>query len=335
MLNILKKKDGSIKKRWIILGVLAIIIFLIWLNNTNIFYGTKTQNYKFLAHRGLAQTFDESKTDMNSNTATMIDKPTHDYLENTIRSMKAAFDYGADAVEFDVKLSKDNQLAVFHDSTLEFRTGVQGEVQDYTMDELKKMDIGYGYTADDGNTYPFRGKGIGLMPTMDEVLETFPDKEFIIEVKDGKIETYHVLWEKLKTLSPERLKQLSICGASDEGVEYLREQSDTLRLLSKKFMIKALIQYELMGFTGYIPESMKNTEIRIPLKYAKLLWGWPNKFMERMASVNTHIELTGGSGSLSEGFDTLESLKAIPDGFDGYVWTNKINKINHDTNSDN
>ncbi len=73
--------------------------------------------------------------------------------------MQAAFDLGADAVEFDVKCSKDNQLAVFHDSTLLFRCGIEGEVQDYTMAELKQMDVEYGYTADKGKTYPLRGKG--------------------------------------------------------------------------------------------------------------------------------------------------------------------------------
>ncbi len=239
--------------------------------------------------------------------------------------MQAAFDLGADAVEFDVKLSKDKQLSVFHDAILKFKTGIKGEIQDYMMAELKKMDIGYGYTVDGGKTYPFRGKGVGQMPTIDEVFEFFPDKEFVIEVKDGKLETYKVLWEKLKTLSPERIDELSICGASEEGVHWLRSQSSSLKLLSKK---RILIQYELLGFTGYIPEEIKNAELCIPLKYARFLWGCPNKFMERMEAVNTRVELTAGGSDLSEGFDHIHSLKDIPEGFDGYIWTNKINELN-------
>ena len=165
------------------------------------------------------------------------------------------------------------------------------------------------------------------MPTIDEVFEAFPDKEFVIEVKDGKLETYKVLWKKLKTLSPKRLNKLSVCGASEEGVHWLRSQSSSLKLLSKNRMLNALIQYELLGFTGYIPEEMKNAELRIPLKYAKFLWGWPNKFMERMEAVNTRVELTAGGSDLSEGFDHIHSLKDIPEGFDGYIWTNKINEL--------
>jgi len=82
------------------------------MNNINIFY-SGAEEYKILAHRGLAQTFDVFKVDWDTNTAEIIDEPEHPYLENTISSMQAAFDHGADVVEFDVKLSKDNILALF------------------------------------------------------------------------------------------------------------------------------------------------------------------------------------------------------------------------------
>ncbi len=52
-----------------------------------------------------------------------------------------------------------------------------------TLAELKALDIGYGYTADGGNTFPFRGQGVGLMPSLDEVLARFPDKRFLINIK--------------------------------------------------------------------------------------------------------------------------------------------------------
>ena len=44
--------------------------------------------------------------------------PSHPYLENTIASMKAAFQVGADIVEFDIQPTKDGQFAVFHDGNL-------------------------------------------------------------------------------------------------------------------------------------------------------------------------------------------------------------------------
>lgn len=324
MLNNLKEKRSFTNKHRVFC-VIILVVFVIWLNNTSIFHSGE-QDYKLLAHRGLAQTYDGSKINWSTNTAAIIYEPEHEYLENTIVSMQAAFDYGADVVEFDVKLSSDKILAVFHDSPIEYRTDMKGEVGDYTMEELKKMDIGYGYTADDGKTFPFRGKGIGLMPTIDEVFFAFPDKDLLIHVKDGNVETYEVLWEKLNTLPKERLKGLTVYG-DNEGIAYLRKQSSSLRLLSMDMLKKALLEYEMIGFTGYVPKSMHNMELHIPLRYAKYLWGWPYKFVKRMESVNTRVVIVEGNAKLSEGFDTKESLTSIPNKYEGYVWTNRIDRI--------
>ena len=317
---------GKRKKQWIFIFVILILV-LIWLNNTNMFY-TKEANYKFLAHRGLAQTFDVSLADWDTNTAEIIHEPEHPYLENTIPSMQAAFDLGADVVELDVQLTKYNKLAVFHDFTLEYRTDGKGNVIDYTMAELKTLDVGYGYTADNGRTYPFRGKGTGLMPELNEVFSSFPDKELLIHVKDGNIKTYEVLWNNyLSTMTKERLAQITVYG-DNAGIEFLREKSPILRLLSMGMMKSALLKYELIGFTGYIPKELHNMELHLPLKYARFLWGWPNRFIKRMESVNTRVVIVAGDGKWSEGFDTTESLNAIPKGYSGYVWTNRIDKVN-------
>ncbi len=72
--------------------------------------------------------------------------------------MHAAFDAGADIVEFDVHPTTDGHFAVFHDWTLDCRTDGKGVTREHTLAELKKLDAGYGYTADGGKTYPLRGK---------------------------------------------------------------------------------------------------------------------------------------------------------------------------------
>lgn len=41
--------------------------------------------------------------------------------------------------------------------------------RDYTTSELQALDIGYGYTANEGKSFPIRSKGENLMPTLDEV----------------------------------------------------------------------------------------------------------------------------------------------------------------------
>lgn len=310
------------KKIFLIIGIL---LFLLWVNNTSLF-SDKSGEYKLLAHRGLAQTFDVSIVEWDTNTAEIIYEPEHPYLENTIDSMKVAFEYGADVVELDIQLTKDKKLAVFHDYDLSMRTEGTGSVGDWTMEELKTLDVGYRYTADGGKSFPFRGKGTGLMPEFTEILEMFPDKDLLIHMKDGDIETAEVLWEYLKDMSAERLSQITVYG-NEAGLEYLREQNSNMRVLSGKRLKEALLKYELLGWTGYIPNEIKNMEIHIPLMYAKALWGWPNKFVERMESVNTRVVIVEGNGKWSEGFDTEESLTKIPSGYTGYVWTNRIDVV--------
>lgn len=313
------------KNKRIISIVIVILIAFIWINNTSVFIKNENTAPKLLAHRGLAQTFDISKVEGDTNTAEIIYEPEHEHLENTIESMKSAFEYGADMVELDIQLTKDKKLAVFHDFELGYRTDGEGSISNYTMEELKKLDIGYGYTADDGKTYPFRGKGVGMMPEFGEVLETFKDRELLIDMKHGNLETGKILWEYLKDMPAERLSQITVYG-NDDGLMYLRKQNNNMRILSKSLLKEALIKYELLGWTGYIPKEIHNMELHIPLTYAKVLWGWPNKFVQRMENVNTKVVIVDGNGKWSEGFDDEESLKDIPKGYSGYIWTNRIDK---------
>ena len=141
--------------------------------NTSLFTNTE-ESYKLLAHRGLAQTFDISKVEWDTNTAEIIYEPEHGYLENTIASMKAAFDYGADAVELDIQKTKDGQLAVFHDYDLSMRTNGAGNISDYTMGRTKTVRYWvWLYRRWRKKTFPFRGKGIGLMPELIRSIEHF------------------------------------------------------------------------------------------------------------------------------------------------------------------
>lgn len=321
----MKNPKTNKKKRITILLITVTFITLLWLNNTSLFIANSGK-IKFLAHRGLAQTFDISNVYWDTNTACIIYEPEHPYLENTIKSIQVAFDYGADVVELDIQITEDDKLVVFHDHELSMRTDGSGSPSEYTMKELKLLDIGYGYTSDDGNTYPFRGKGAGLMPELSEVLEHFPDKELLIHMKSGGLQIAKMLDTYIKEMSTERLGQITVYGGN-EGIVYLRDKHENLRLLSLKTMKDALIKYELIGFTGYIPKELHNMELHIPLVFAKFLWGWPNKFIERMESVNTRVVIVEGKGKWSEGFDDLESLKKVPKGYNGYIWTNRIDRV--------
>lgn len=63
--------------------------------------------------------------------------------ENTLVSFKSALDLGADLLELDVQLSKDGQLVVIHDGSVDRTTDGRGRVADLTLAEIRKLSAGY------------------------------------------------------------------------------------------------------------------------------------------------------------------------------------------------
>ena len=92
--------------------------------------------------------------------------------ENTIEAFRLGVEQGADAIELDVHLSADGQLAVIHDPTLDRTTDRTTTVADAPMAEIQAADAGWTFAGADGD-FPYRGKGL-TVPTLPEVLEWMP-----------------------------------------------------------------------------------------------------------------------------------------------------------------
>lgn len=100
-----------------------------------------------------------------------------DAPENTLPAIDTAWKYGADAVEIDVRMSKDGRVVVIHDSSTARTTGRKLKVAQVPYDSLAELDAGRWFAED------FKGTRI---PLLDEILDrTPPDKELLIEVKSG------------------------------------------------------------------------------------------------------------------------------------------------------
>lgn len=101
---------------------------------------------------------------------------------DTMFAFQNAADLGVDVLEMDVHITKDGHLVLMHDETVDRTTDGTGEIESMNLDELKKLDAGYDWSADDGATFPFRGQGVTI-PTMEEVFTAFPDMHMTIEIK--------------------------------------------------------------------------------------------------------------------------------------------------------
>lgn len=282
-----------------------------------------------ISHRGVHQTFDRSNLENDTCTAELIYPPTHDYLENTIASMQTAFAAGADIVELDVHPTTDGQFAVMHDWTIDCRTEGTGETRSHDMAYLRTLDIGYGYTADGGATYPLRGKGVGLMPELGDVLSAMPEQRFLVNFKSREAREGDMLAALMDT-HPEWRNAVWGAYGGDEPTYQAAGQIDGLHVWSRRGLVDCLAQYVGLGWTGYVPDACRNTMVMLPINVAPWVWGWPNLFIERMQSVGSEVILLGpyGAGDPgTAGIDTLDVLAQVPPQFDGYIWTNRIEVI--------
>ncbi len=100
-----------------------------------------------------------------------------DAPENTVAALRLAWHQNADASEFDVFLSKDNEIVVLHDKDTKRTAGVDKLVVEQTLAELRKLDVGKWKAA------KYEGERI---PTLAEMLAEVPaDKRVFVEVKCG------------------------------------------------------------------------------------------------------------------------------------------------------
>ena len=100
--------------------------------------------------------------------------------ENTIEAMRLGLAAGADALEFDVRLSADGEIVVIHDATVDRTTNGSGAVERMTAAELQSLDAGFRFN---GVSPKPETPGEYSIPRFEEVLLAFPETPLLIEVK--------------------------------------------------------------------------------------------------------------------------------------------------------
>lgn len=97
--------------------------------------------------------------------------------ENTLSSIHQAITEKSDYIEIDVQMTKDNQVIVIHDKTIDRTTNSKGAVKDFTLEQLKSYDAGSWFDK------KFKNQKI---PSLLEVLDILDQQQkLIIEVKNN------------------------------------------------------------------------------------------------------------------------------------------------------
>ncbi|WCB96381.1 Glycerophosphodiester phosphodiesterase [Baekduia alba] len=172
-----------------------------------------------------------------------------EFPSNTMFAFRSALKAGADMLELDVGVTKDDQVVVMHDTTLDRTTSGKGTIASHTLKQVEKLDGAYWFHAADdayrhdrsAKSYTFRGVATGKkkapkgfaaadfrVPTLKAVLKAFPDTPINIEIKgrtkaeavDEYLQNAEVLGALLKN-NPRR--DLIVVSFKQEAVDKFHE----------------------------------------------------------------------------------------------------------------
>jgi glycerophosphoryl diester phosphodiesterase len=103
--------------------------------------------------------------------------------ENTLEAFRLAVEAGASGLELDVHVTRDGEVVVIHDATVDRTTDGSGAVAAMTLEEIRRLDAGYSFSSDGGRTFPYRGRGLRV-PTLAEVYADFPYARVNADIKE-------------------------------------------------------------------------------------------------------------------------------------------------------
>jgi glycerophosphoryl diester phosphodiesterase len=179
-----------------------------------------------------------------------------EFPENTLAAFDYAVSLGVDAIEFDLRLTRDGVLVVIHDPSLERTTNAAGWVADLTASELAAADAGACFSPD-GRTFPFAGAGLRI-PRFEEMLERYPNTPLIIELKVAET-------------APETLRLIRRHGAEDRVLVDSMDhralklfRGSRVAVGAAKWDVISLMWRSAMGMT---PRALPYSALCVPERY--------------------------------------------------------------------
>jgi glycerophosphoryl diester phosphodiesterase len=175
--------------------------------------------------------------------------------ENTMEAFRLGVAAGADAVELDVHLTADGQLAVIHDDTLNRTTDRSGPVASMTMDEVRQADAGARFARPDDAGLPFAGEGLRV-PTLPEVLEWLPaDIGLVVEIKARSAPDAVV--DAVRTHPARADGRLAVISFDEASLERVHELDPSIKtgylLVPTQPVEPAFVWATERGHTGVLP----------------------------------------------------------------------------------
>jgi glycerophosphoryl diester phosphodiesterase len=172
--------------------------------------------------------------------------------ENTLFAFERATALDVDMLDMDVRLSRDGQLLVLHDADVGRTTNGSGLVAELDAAEVLTLDAGYRWTADGGESYPYRNQGIRI-PTFAEVLARYPRSAKSVELKNAEPAAAEQLCQMLKAANQER--RVVVSSFYESSLRAFREQCPTIATAAGPTSAKILVMLHWLGLERALSPS--------------------------------------------------------------------------------
>jgi glycerophosphoryl diester phosphodiesterase len=206
---------------------------------------------------------------------------------NTLFAFEKAVEIGADVLEMDAHITKENQIVLMHDEKVDRTTDGTGLIEDLTLDELLKLDAAYQWSNDDGKTFPYRGQGFQV-PTLKELFEKFPEKRFLIEIKLTENPIHSPLCELIREYNMQN--KVIIASFHDDSMKLFRETCPEIATSGSKGEVTPFVILGKAFLSGWI--SPQYQSLQVPYETSES-YGIPimtERFIREAHAKNIHVE---------------------------------------------
>ncbi|HEX5184311.1 MAG TPA: glycerophosphodiester phosphodiesterase family protein [Allosphingosinicella sp.] len=312
------------RRRWglwrSVLIVLALVAVPLSLINASWLAAKPAGRLVVVAAGGIVQPM---AADASGDCAAARIKPPGDniYIEDSLPSLYEATRTGADAVAVPVQRTRDGRMVLFPDKRLDCRTNGHGAIADHDLADLKRIDLGYGYTPDGGRSFPLRGHGIGAMPTVEALLREIPTMRIVFHFEGRDPADADALAAEFRRVG---------VPIDDDKYVFFGEGAVTARMhrLAPAAWTSTIPpggtcidDYQRIGWSGFVPASCRGATVAIPIEHRWRLWGWPYRFLARMNGANAHVLIyRGEKDGRFTGLDRPDQYDQVPADFHGWLW---------------
>lgn len=180
--------------------------------------------------------------------------------ENTVPAFRRALEIGVDAIETDAHLTRDGVVVLSHDDNGARSCGVDRAIADCAFDDVRTWDAGWGH-RDRTGFRPFVGREFRI-PTLEQVLATFPDARFNLDAKPKDTRAVDRIVEVIRAAGAE--DRVLLTSFHFSNLRHVRargyrgatglSQREALRLVSQPLAV--LRRFPLAGARAQLPTRL-------------------------------------------------------------------------------